>query len=397
MPAKCSLLPCDTYDYDKVYAALAKSIENLGGFKPYISPGERVLLKANLLMKKRPEEAATTHPIFVKALANLLLAYGAKVIIGDSPGGPFTPALINGVYKTTGMTAIAAETEAELNTNFSSCQKENPDGLIMKRLTLTDMINDVDKIISVAKLKTHAMMTFTGAVKNMFGMVPGIVKAEYHLNIPDYDHFADMLIDVCLCAKPVLSFMDGIIGMEGHGPSAGTPANTHVVLASDSPYHLDQAACHIIGLSVKDVPILRRLQERGMIGELKDINFSGEDIKKFIMPSYHVVSGKSPLTVHGSNLPGFVKRFVARYLQTRPVVHVGDCTGCAICKEACPAKVIDLFPLIPAVEVPPKTGEPRVKPEIKYPECIRCYCCQELCPQKAIKMHKPILVRMLGL
>lgn len=383
MAARCSLLPCDSYDYNKVYAVLAQTIKNLGGLEPYINPGERVLLKANLLMKKKPEEAATTHPVFIKALANLLLAYGAEVVIGDSPGGPFNAPLINSVYKTTGMTKIAEETKATLNTNFNSFKKENPKGLIMKRLTLTDMINDTDKIICVAKLKSHAMMTFTGAVKNMFGMVPGIVKAEYHLNIPDYDHFADMLIDVCLCTDPVLSFIDGITGMEGHGPSAGTPVGTHVVLASNSPYHLDQAACHIIGLGAKDVPVLKRLQERKIIGELSDINFVGDRPENFIMPSFEIVSGKKPLNVRDSNLPDFVKSFVSKHLQSRPVVYDTDCTGCAVCKEACPVKVIEILP--------------SRKAQIKYRECIRCYCCQELCPQKAIKLYKPRMVKMLRL
>ncbi|MCL2421033.1 MAG: DUF362 domain-containing protein [Defluviitaleaceae bacterium] len=383
MPAKCSILPCDTYDYHEVYAALSESIKNLGGFEPYISPGERVLIKPNLMMKKNPEEAATTHPVFVRALADLLLAYGAKVIIGDSPGGPFTSSLMQGVYKATGMAAIAAETDAVLNANFNACQKENPNGLIMKRLTMADMLNDVDKVISVAKLKTHGMMTFTGAVKNMFGTVPGLVKAEYHLNIPNYDHFADMLIDVCLCSNPVLSFMDGIVGMEGHGPSAGTPVNINVVMASDSPYHLDQAACHIIGLAARDVPVLKRLQARGMIGELADIEFSGKPITDFIMPNFHIVRARSPLTLHKSDLPVFVKRLIGKHMQSRPVVNASDCTSCGMCKEACPAKVI---------EVCAKT-----KPTIDYPECIRCYCCQELCPLKAVKIYKPLLVRILGL
>jgi len=396
MSAQCSLLPCDSYDYDKVYAALSASIQNLGGFGPYISPGERVLLKPNLLMKKRPEEAATTHPVFVSALASLLLEYGAKVVIGDSPGGPFTPALINSVYKATGMSDIAAAAEVTLNTNFNSFKKENPRGLIMKRLTLTDMLNDVDKVISVAKLKSHAMMTFTGAVKNMFGVVPGIVKAEYHLNIPNYEQFADMLIDVCLCSAPVLSFMDGIIGMEGHGPASGTPVDTHVILASDSPYHLDQAACHIIGLSVKEVPILKRLQEREMIGRLTDINFVGDAPDSFMMPSFHIVRGKSPLTIKDSNLPGFVKAFVGRHMQSRPVINITDCIGCGICKEACPAKVIDMF-AVTAEDLPPKAGEPRFRPEIDYDHCIRCYCCQELCPYKAIKVYKPRMVKILRL
>ncbi|MCL2399374.1 MAG: DUF362 domain-containing protein [Defluviitaleaceae bacterium] len=382
-PANCSIIRCNSYDYDLVYNSLAESIKNLGGFEPYIVPGERVLLKANLLMKKKPEEATTTHPIFVKALANLLIEYGAKVVIGDSPGGPFNANLMNGVYKATGMAAIAEETEAILNNNYNSFQKENPKGLIMKKLTLTDMINDADKVISVAKLKTHAMMTYTGAVKNMFGVVPGIVKAEYHLNIPNYEQFSDMLIDICLCAEPVLSFIDGIVGMEGHGPSAGTPVNINAVMASNSPYHIDQAACHIIGLAVKDVPMLKRMQEREIISELSDINFTGESIEKFIMPSFEIISGKSSMTVHDSNLPVFVKNFIGKHMQTRPQVNNADCTGCAICQEACPAKIVEMSADHKAI--------------IDYPKCIRCYCCQELCPQKAIKMYKPRMVKMLKL
>ena len=381
--ANCSIVRCNSYDYDLVYNSLSESIKNLGGFEPYVSPGERVLLKANLLMKKKPEEAATTHPIFVKALANLLLEYGAKVVIGDSPGGPFTASLMNGIYKATGMATVAEETDATLNNNFNSFQKENPKGLIMKKLTLTDMINDVDKVISVAKLKTHAMMTYTGAVKNMFGVVPGIVKAEYHLNIPDYDHFSDMLIDICLCADPILSFIDGIVGMEGNGPSAGTPVNINVVLASNSPYHVDQAACHIIRLDTKDVPMLKRLQERKMIGQLSDINFTGESIEKFIMPSFEIVRGRASMSLHESNLPRFVKLLINKHLQSRPEVNENDCNGCAVCQEACPAKIIEISPNRKAI--------------IDYPECIRCYCCQELCPQKAIKMYKPRMVKMLKL
>ena len=392
MSACCSLLYCDSYDYEKVHAAIEKSIQNLGGLDRYITPGERVLLKPNLLMKKKPEEATTTHPSFVKALAQILMEHGATVVIGDSPGGPFTSGLLNGVYKATGMSTLAQETGALLNSNFNSCQMENPNGLIMKRLTMTDMLNDVDKVICVAKLKTHGMMTFTGATKNMFGMVPGITKSEYHLNIPDYDHFSDMLIDVCICSNPVLSFIDGIVGMEGHGPSAGTPKAVNVVMASESPYHLDQVACHIIRLSTDDVPMLRRLEARGMISELSEIELLGDPIDKFIMPTFEIVKAKSPLSLHDSDLPGFIKKFAAKHMQSRPVIQYADCTGCAICQEACPAKIVDM------VEMPQKVdSKNQRKAVIAYEDCIRCYCCQELCPQKAITIYKPTIVKLMRL
>ena len=381
MKIKCSLTRCTGYDYEKVYEALSESIENLGGFAPYIAKGERVLLKVNLVMKKRPEEAATTHPVFVKALATLLLEYGAEVLIGDSPGGPFISSLMNSVYSGTGMSQVSKETGARLNVNYNSCTKDNPDGFIMKHLTLTDMINDVDKVISVAKLKAHAMMTFTGAVKNMFGMVPGLSKAEYHLNMPNYEHFADMLIDVCLCCKPVLSFMDGIVSMEGNGPTAGDPVNTNVILASESPYHLDQAACGIIDLSTDDVPVLKRLKARGIIGEIGDIDFAGGSIEEFYNKDFKISRGSSLFDVQDSNFPGFIKTFVGRCLQTRPHINLGLCVGCGICKDACPANIIDI-----------NAGKKAV---INYKKCIRCYCCQELCPQKAVKMHRPTLAKLL--
>jgi len=387
--AKCALLPCDNYDYEQVRTALQKAVTALGGFGPYIAPGERVLLKANLLMRKKPEDATTTHPVFVQALASLLIEHGASVVIGDSPGGPFTPVLMHAIYRSTGMVAAAAASGATLNTNFKSCERENPRGVLAKRLTVTDMVNDVDKIITVAKLKTHAMMTYTGAVKNLFGLVPGIVKAEYHLNMSDYDYFADMLVDVCQWAAPAMSFIDGIVGMEGHGPSSGTPARINVVMAGDSPYHLDQAACHIIGLPTEEVPTLRRQKARGLIGALDDIDFVCEHPNAFLMPDYEIVRGKTPLNLRESNLPESLKRLMGRHLQSRPVIDHAVCNGCGICREACPAHIIDIKHCTQC--------DGRRRAFLKLSDCIRCYCCQELCPQKAIKVFKPRLARWLSL
>jgi uncharacterized protein (DUF362 family)/NAD-dependent dihydropyrimidine dehydrogenase PreA subunit len=379
--AVVSILRCEDYEYGRVRDAVAQSLANLGGIDKYINPGERVLLKTNLLIKKKPEEAATTHPALVKALASLLIEHGASVVIGDSPGGPFTPMFVNGFYKVCGMEAVAAETGATLNANFKACERENPQGLILKRLTMTDMVNDADKIISVAKLKTHAMMTYTGAAKNMFGLIPGITKAEYHLKIPGYEQFADMLLDVCLCASPVLSFLDGIVSMEGHGPSAGTPVDTQLLLASDSPYHLDQAACHIIGLGTEDVLMLSRARARGLIGELSEITFAGLPLAECARPAFKVVRASSPLNARSSNLPGFAKFLIERFLLSRPLIQK-NCLGCGVCKEACPAKVIEI-----------KEG----KAAVNHKDCIRCYCCQELCPHRAVKIHKPLMLRLLRL
>ena len=376
---KVSVKKCATYDYELVKKTIETCLSELGGLEAFVKPGETVLLKPNLLTKKRPDEAVTTNPVFVKAVADILLHFGAKVVIGDSPGGPFTNTLLGTVYKSTGMTWISNETQAVLNKNFGTFTKENPDGLIMKKPTLTDMLNDVDKVVNLAKLKTHAMMAYTGAVKNMFGLVPGVAKLEYHLNISDYDAFADALIDICIAVKPALSFIDGIFGMEGDGPAGGTPVNSKVVLASACPYHLDVAACKFIGLASNDVPILRRLEARGMVGP---IDYTGETPESLRLTPFVPASTKGVMNLASPKIPNLLKKFIARYVQTRPVFVQKKCNGCGMCKNSCPAKIIEISDGLPKLD---------------YKDCIRCYCCHELCPNKAVKIHKPLLSKFMRL
>ena len=378
-----SMRYCQSYQYENLRAILQETIASLGGFEPYIKPGQKILLKPNLLAKKKPEEATTTHPIFIRALASLLIEYGASVIIGDSPGGPFNSGIMNGIYKATGMEAAALATGASLNQNYGQYEAENPSGLIMKRLTLASMLKDVDAVICVAKLKTHGMMTYTGAAKNMFGIVPGIAKAEYHFNIQDYDAFADALIDICEAAKPVLSFIDGIVGMEGNGPAAGTPVETGAVLASPSPHHADMAACRLIGLATGEVPMLRRAAARGLVkADMSDIKLVGDPYESFKGCPYKAPATRGIMNITRFQIPMFVKNFLARRIQTRPHFDLSICNGCGICREACPAKIIEI-----------KGG----KATLDFKDCIRCYCCQELCPKKAITIHRPRFSRVMRL
>ncbi|WP_432665680.1 DUF362 domain-containing protein [Wukongibacter baidiensis] len=378
---KVSLIKCDEYDYIKVKSAVEESFNNLGGIEKYIAPGEKVLLKLNLLMKKRPEEATTTHPVFVKALAEVLIKYGAEVIIGDSPGGPFNTSVLKGVYKACGIEEIADEVGATLNYNTNSVEIKNVDGLILKKIRAIEILEEVDKVISVSKLKTHGMMLFTGAVKNMFGIVAGLEKAEYHVRMPNYIDFSNALVDICLAAKPVLSFMDGIVGMEGAGPSAGDPRHVGAVIASESPYHLDVAAAHIIGLDPEKIPTVKRCVERGLCkGNFEDIELFGDNIEEFIIKDFVVPEIRGIDLLEGK-IPKFLRDILNGLMQPKPVFLHDKCVGCSDCAENCPPRVIEMV---------------NNKPEVYLEECIRCFCCQELCPVKAVDIHRPLLMKLLS-
>ncbi|MCT4563006.1 MAG: DUF362 domain-containing protein [Maledivibacter sp.] len=378
---KVSLVRCEDYKYDLIKKSMNESFKNLGGISRYINPGDRVLLKLNLLMKKRPEEAITTHPMFVKALAEILIKHGAEVIIGDSPGGPFNENILRGIYKVCGMEAVANEVGAKLNFNTNSMDIKNEDGLILKKIRAIEVLNQVDKVISVSKLKTHGMMMFTGAVKNMFGIVAGLEKAEYHVRMPEVYDFSNALVDICLAAKPVLSFMDGIIGMEGAGPSGGDPRKIGAVIASSSPYHLDVVATSIIGLKPTKVPTIERCVERKLCkGNLEDIGLVGEGIEKFIIKDFVVPEIRSLDLLEGK-LPKFLRDIISGLMQPKPVFIHEKCVGCRDCANNCPPKVIKMIDN---------------KPVVALDGCIRCFCCQELCPVKAIDIHRPLLMKLLA-
>ncbi|NLM04332.1 MAG: DUF362 domain-containing protein [Clostridiales bacterium] len=376
-----SLIKCRDYEYDLVKKGIENSFINLGGIDKFIKKGDKVLLKLNLLMKKKPEDATTTHPIFTKALAEILIDYGAEVIIGDSPGGPFNIASLKSIYRACGIEKIANEVGAKLNYNTNSMDIKNEDGLILKKITAIEVLKEVDKVISVSKLKTHGMMMFTGAVKNMFGIVAGLEKAEYHVRMPEIKDFSNALVDICLTARPILSFMDGIVGMEGDGPSAGIPREIGAIIASTSPYHLDVVATKIIGLIPNKVPTIQRSVERGLCkGNLDDIEIRGNFIEDLIVKDFLVPEIRS-LNLLENRVPKFLADILNELLQPKPIFRHDKCVGCTDCAMNCPPKVIEMV---------------NKKPEVDLDDCIRCFCCHELCPVKAIDIHRPILMKLLA-
>lgn len=377
--ATVSLHACESYEQEKIRAAVRNVMDDLGGWGAFVAPGESVLLKVNLVFAASPDTMATSHPAFVAEIARELRDFGCKVFIGDSPGGPFNEAHLKRVYHVCEMDRAAEESGAELCLDTATRAVDNPDAKFLKHLTVTEMSQKFDKVISLAKIKTHAMMTYTGVTKNLFGTVPGTEKAEMHMRMPEANDFADALLDIFLAAKPCLCLMDGVIGMEGNGPTGGTPRYIGTVLGSSDGPALDLVCADLIGLKMKDVPLLRQANARGMIpADASEVTVLGDAPADFAVADF-----KLPDHID-SDITGWVpkglRKAVNRLLRPRVTFDHSICRSCGECAASCPAKTITMV-------LDEKTG--RRFPKANYENCIRCYCCQELCHFKAIKIVQP--------
>jgi uncharacterized protein (DUF362 family) len=287
--AKISIAKCDSYSIEKVRNAVRQSVEHLGGMSSFVNPGDRVLLKVNLLMRRKPEKVTTTHPYVAQAVAELVLEAGGKPMIGDSPGGYhfYNRKVLESVYETCGMKEAALNSGAELNYNTEAVDVPFPEGRIMKSIKTIKPVLEADKIINLPKIKTHMMTVYSGAVKNLFGIIPGSYKSEYHLRFEDTRDFADLLIDICMFSKPVLTVMDAVEGMEGYGPAHGNPRKVGLIISGTDPYNLDVAASQIIGFGKGQIPTIEKSIERGLCKwDTASIEILGERIEDVSVPNF---------------------------------------------------------------------------------------------------------------
>ena len=373
-----SISACESYDLDVVRKALKSALCAFGGLD-FVSPGMKIVIKANLVSMMSPDAAATTHPALLYALSEMLIERGAEVVIGDSPGGLYTSAYVNAVYAATGLKKVT-ETGAKLNQNFGHRHADNPDGVIVKDLEYTTYLDDADAIINFCKLKTHGMMGMSACVKNMFGVIPGVYKPEYHYKYPKHTQFADMLVDLNVRFPQRLVIVDAVVGMEGNGPTAGTPRPIGAILASDSPYACDRICAKLIGLDEKELETIQSAQKRGFNDEIT--LFGNPD--DFVVKDYELVrTRKETDFAHGkaSLIGGIVGKFIHYALASVPAVQKKDCIGCKKCMNICPAKAIRMK---------------NKKPVIDRKACIRCFCCQEFCPVGAMKVKRPLIAKLLN-
>lgn len=361
-------------DYDQVEEAVRKAFDLLGGIERFVHAGQRVLLKANLLRASDPDEAVSTHPSVVRAVAKLVKEVGAHSVIGDSPGGSFGKGALRRVYSRCGMEAVAEEVGAELNFDTERDLVEFPQGRLIRAFEVGRYYTSADVVISLPKLKTHGLMYLTGAMKNLFGAIPGVSKVSYHTRFPDRERFAMMLVDLTQALRPTLTLMDAVMAMEGEGPSAGRPRHVGALLAGEDPIALDLVAASLANMPVDRIPPLRIAREWGLTsGRVEDVEIRGDSLEDLRVPDFV----PPPVGTSMHRVPAFLRAWLTRIFAPSP--HVTDrCIGCGVCARNCPASAISI-------------ADKRARIDLNA--CIRCYCCHELCPEKAIDLRSPWWLR----
>ncbi len=378
--AVVSFIPVNSYDQHIVDEAVKTGINLLGGIRQFVQPEEKILLKPNMLTGALPQKAITTHPAVFAAVARVLQEAGCtQLTYGDSPGNPATTPV-----KAAAVTGIA-ETAAAMNipeADFSSGSVVRfPEGRKAHSFYLCRGVQEADAVINICKMKTHALERITGGVKNLYGCICGVNKAAGHAQYPSSESFADMLADLNKLIHPRLHIMDGIVAMEGNGPTSGTPVNMNVLLFSTDPVAMDTVFCKLIHLDPGTVPTCVSGHASG-VGtmnpeEIRIITPEGEiscdeAAEQYGKPDFEVFRDKLSRSFFMKLVP------LLPCLQHRPRVNRRKCVACGLCEKACP---------VPEKAVHSGNGQ---KARYDYKKCIRCYCCQEMCPAKAITVKRGI-------
>ncbi len=384
MDNKVYIVQCK--NYDEVDDRMTALLDLMGGIGQFAKTGERIVLKVNLLRRAKPEAAVCTHPAVAAAVAGMLKKEGASAVIADSPGGgyQYSEKSLNKIYRTSGMEQAARQSGVELNLDTTSRPVHHAEGVLTKHFDIITPVYEADAVFNLCKMKTHLFTMMTGAVKNIFGVIPGLLKPGYHAKLRDPKRFAAMLLDLSQYISPRLSIMDAIVAMEGDGPGAGDPRPVGLLIGSRNPLALDVVAGEIMGMDRNANSIIIAAAQRDLQpNRIEDIEIIGADLDDVKVPDFKPPQlspgdfGLDPMPWHQQLLqPHFKSAYTVR-----PKVIWDRCIACGTCIVGCPMEAIRLVD---------------ERAFIDDDKCIRCYCCHEVCPEEAIALHKSWLYQLLN-
>ncbi len=372
--SRVAVVRCGSYDEDQIFEAVSEGVRLLGGTERFAALGERVLLKPNVLAGDPPERAVCTHPAVLKAAARLLRGQSRRLRYGDSPGaGKAAPHLRRARLEPAAAEVGLEQAEFDRGREVPFAASPFP---AVDRFLLAEGVLEADCLVSLSKMKTHNLVRMTGAVKNLYGCVPGLQKKALHLRFPDAFGFSRMLVALNLRLRARLHIMDAVVAMQGNGPRGGDPAPVGLLLFSADPVALDAVMCRLVDLDPLNVPTTRPGREWGLGTYLEDeIELVGDPPAAQSGADFKVPRGPVGDS-SASGAMGFINNLISR----RPAIQRRRCRLCGECVAACPVRP-------QALSWPDRTAPP----VFSYSRCIRCWCCQEICPEGAIQAKRSVL------
>ncbi|RKY87905.1 hypothetical protein DRQ09_03715 [candidate division KSB1 bacterium] len=368
--AKVVIYNCEEYDLQKVTDKIARIFDEFGGISNFVKNGDKVFLKPNLLSAKPPERGITTHPVIVEAVVNLVKECGGKPVIGDSPAGAMGN--IKRYWVNTGLEDLARRTNTLL-VDYEG-KKVVKKSVNEKEYYISGEVLDSDVIINLCKLKTHFLVLYTGAIKNIFGLIPGLRKSQYHKMFPKPEEFSEILVDIYSLVPVGFHIMDAILCMDGNGPSSGKLKQFGYILGSDDGVALDSYCNYIMGFRDNEVLTTKIAGERGLgVSNLNNIEVIGDSVKNndFCLPSNKYIK----------MIPKFLMMFIGKLIWVKPIVIDKKCVNCKKCVNICPTGAMK---------------EGLKFPSIDYKLCINCSCCDEVCPENAIEQKLSWLAKKIS-
>lgn len=374
-----AVVKCPTYDPEDLHPALQRSLDLIGGPASFLKPRTKVFVKINHLSpSSEPDKAVHTHPAFAREVLRLLLDLDLDITVGDD----IQSGEVDG-FKISGYRRVCAELGVRLiNLKEAGFVETEIKGQVLKRAYVSRPVLESDWLVNLPKLKTHSLTIFTGAIKNIFGVIPYGLRLHYHRRFIRNTVFSQMLVDLYSCLPAQLTIMDAVVAMEGEGPGNGSPKKIGLILSSLDGVAVDAVATRLVGYNPLDIFTTFHAHRGGVgVGDIERIEILGESLAEVEIKTFKpsVVATR----LFQKRLPSFLYAYFQDQLVLIPEVIPEKCTNCLECVRICPSRAMR-----------PGWSEGKA-PRVDETRCIHCLCCNEVCRYQAVRLKQLFLGKLI--